>query len=99
MGEHSFSEILGDAEREREIERESVERRQRMALQSRIRELESALATAGERMRELLADLKRCWSFDESQIHTHSWHTKQDFLERWRINTPDPQGAMDGDSE
>lgn len=33
---------------------------------------------------EFLTDLDWCWSFDNSQQHTHSWHDKQDFMERAR---------------
>lgn len=28
------------------------------------------------------AELRCWWSFDERQQHTHSWHTREDFIER-----------------
>lgn len=33
----------------------------------------------------LLEDLNFAWSFDDNQQHTHSWHDKQDFMEKWRV--------------
>ncbi len=31
----------------------------------------------------ILEDLKDAWSFNKHQQHTHSWHDKQDFIEKW----------------
>ena len=36
-------------------------------------------------MNRLLDDLEKQWAFDNGQQHIHTWHTKQDFMERWRI--------------
>lgn len=33
---------------------------------------------------ELLDKIDKCWSFDNAQQHTHSWHTKQDLLTKLR---------------
>lgn len=32
--------------------------------------------------KELSRELRDWWSFDERQQHTHSWHTREDFIER-----------------
>lgn len=43
----------------------------------------------GERERyrvmvQMLPDqLREWWSFDQYQIHTHSWHDREDFLKKW----------------
>lgn len=36
------------------------------------------------RLSKLVIDLDEYWSFDNAQQHTHSWHDKQDFMERLR---------------
>jgi hypothetical protein len=28
------------------------------------------------------AELRKWWSFDDRQMHTHSWHSREDFIER-----------------
>lgn len=28
------------------------------------------------------AELRKWWSFDDGQVHTHSWHTREDFIEK-----------------
>jgi hypothetical protein len=45
---------------------------------------------------ELLTELDQWWSFDNAQQHTHSWHDKQDFLERWRAKAAE---GGDGNAE
>lgn len=36
-----------------------------------------------ERVTNKFADeLRKWWSFDDRQIHTHSWHSREDFIER-----------------
>lgn len=27
-------------------------------------------------------ELRKWWSFDDGQMHTHSWHSREDFIER-----------------
>lgn len=27
-------------------------------------------------------ELRKWWSFNDHQIHTHSWHTREDFIEK-----------------
>ena len=27
-------------------------------------------------------ELRKWWSFDDGQQHTHSWHTREDFIEK-----------------
>lgn len=27
-------------------------------------------------------ELRKWWSFNDRQIHTHSWHSREDFIER-----------------
>lgn len=43
---------------------------------------------------ELLKELDAYWSFDNGQYHTHSWHDKQDFLQKWRDRINDPRTAL-----
>lgn len=45
---------------------------------------------------ELLEDLDRHWQFDNGQVHTHTWHTKQDFLEKWRKRLS-PESVIEGE--
>jgi len=47
-------------------------------------ELARRLEKAEENTRRILVDIDAVWSFDRYQSHTHTWHTKQDFLEKWR---------------
>jgi hypothetical protein len=54
---------------------------------------EQAAAGSG-RLMELLTELDQWWRFDNAQQHTHSWHDKQDFLERWRAKAA--EGAAIG---
>lgn len=37
-----------------------------------------------ERERNILFanELRKWWSFDDRQMHTHSWHSREDFIER-----------------
>ncbi len=36
-----------------------------------------------EKRLELFAEaLRKWWSFDDHQQHTHSWHTREDFIEK-----------------
>lgn len=42
----------------------------------RRRELSEHLAS------KLSAALREWWSFNEQQQHTHSWHTREDFIEK-----------------
>lgn len=51
--------------------------------------LVEAIATALEAARreaatEILAELRGAWSFTDGQRHTHSWHDREDFIERMR---------------
>jgi hypothetical protein len=32
----------------------------------------------------VLADIRKWWSFSNSQQHTHSWHSREDFIEELR---------------
>lgn len=32
--------------------------------------------------KEFAEELRKWWSFDDGQIHTHSWHSREDFIER-----------------
>lgn len=34
------------------------------------------------RLDEFAAELRRWWRFDNYQIHTHSWHDRENFIER-----------------
>lgn len=29
---------------------------------------------------EFAAELRKWWAFDDRQVHTHSWHTREDFI-------------------
>lgn len=31
---------------------------------------------------EFAAELRKWWSFDDHQQHTHSWHSREDFIEK-----------------
>jgi len=31
---------------------------------------------------EFADELRKWWSFDDHQIHTHSWHSREDFIEQ-----------------
>lgn len=31
---------------------------------------------------QFIAELRKWWSFNERQVHTHSWHDREDFIER-----------------
>jgi hypothetical protein len=54
----------------------------------------AALAAEVKRLKEIpvemLIDLNLWWAFGSGQEHTHTWHTKQDFLERWRAKLKEP---------
>jgi len=41
-------------------------------------------AEAVRALEEALADVDKSWSFNANQGHTHTWHEKQDCLERLR---------------
>jgi hypothetical protein len=45
---------------------------------------------ANEAASAILDDLDKCWSFDNDQQHTHTWHTKQGFMHKHRskVGTP-----------
>lgn len=34
------------------------------------------------RVRAFAEELRKWWSFDDRQHHTHSWHTREDFIEK-----------------
>lgn len=40
-----------------------------------------------EELRQFIEDrvgsLRNWWSFDEAQQHTHSWHSREDYIELW----------------
>lgn len=46
------------------------------------------LQAKNERLRELLegipAELREWWSFDQHQFHTHSYHSREDYIDRLR---------------
>ena len=47
-----------------------------------VRGLDRFAAEAVAEEREwLYGFVNRCWTFDNGQMHTHSWHDKQDCLE------------------
>lgn len=31
---------------------------------------------------EFAEELRKYWSFDDRQVHTHTWHSREDFIER-----------------
>jgi hypothetical protein len=31
---------------------------------------------------EFAKELRKWWSFDDRQMHTHSWHSREDFIEK-----------------
>ena len=31
---------------------------------------------------EFAAELRKWWSFDDRQVHTHTWHSREDFIEK-----------------
>jgi hypothetical protein len=31
---------------------------------------------------EFIEELRKWWSFDDRQQHTHSWHSREDFIEK-----------------
>src|SRR5690606_11098639 len=35
-----------------------------------------------ERARAFATELRKWWSFDDRQCHTHSWHSREDFIEK-----------------
>jgi len=35
-----------------------------------------------EQEKMFAAELRKWWSFDDRQMHTHSWHSREDFIER-----------------
>lgn len=35
-----------------------------------------------EQEKRFAAELRKWWSFDDGQMHTHSWHSREDFIER-----------------
>lgn len=59
--------------------------------QARQRMSEAVERAIPKTITDLLKDLDAAWSFDNGRQHTHDWHTKQDFMERWR---PHCGGAM-----
>lgn len=39
-------------------------------------------ALVAEAVASVARELRLWWSFDDRQQHTHSWHTREDFIER-----------------
>src|SRR5713226_816460 len=37
--------------------------------------------TVAEQLATFADELRKWWAFDDRQIHTHSWHTREDFIE------------------
>lgn len=35
-----------------------------------------------DEVQEFANELRKWWSFDDHQQHTHSWHSREDFIER-----------------
>ena len=35
-----------------------------------------------KRLKEAAESIRKHWSFDEQQQHTHSWHDREDFIEK-----------------
>lgn len=33
-------------------------------------------------IQEFADELRKWWTFDDRQVHTHSWHAREDFIER-----------------
>jgi hypothetical protein len=32
--------------------------------------------------KDFAEELRKWWSFSDSQVHTHSWHSREDFIEK-----------------
>lgn len=41
-----------------------------------------SMTTAPQSSREIAEAIRRAWSFDDGQRHTHSWHDREDFLDK-----------------
>jgi hypothetical protein len=44
--------------------------------------MSEAAVTRDEMIRGFAAILRKWWSFDDRQLHTHSWHSREDFIEQ-----------------
>lgn len=58
-----------------------------------VAELARRLEKAGADRAAMLSELEAAWSFDSDQIHTHTWHTKNDFMDRWAATDASRGGA------
>lgn len=50
------------------------------AAEERVKVLEEAIGWHRE-------NIRRFWSFDDKQWHTHSWHSREDFIEEFNRRT------------
>lgn len=45
-------------------------------------QMQDAREKHAQRVRDFATELRKWWSFDDRQQHTHSWHSREDFIEK-----------------